>query len=130
MSEEKIKFFTDLIVWQEAHKLVLSIYKSTESFPRREFYSLIDQMRRATVSVTSNIAEGFSRQTLKEKIQFYSIARGSLTELQNQLMVARDVKYVDINIFDEISAQTVAVHKLLNAIISKTKIISNQSSTF
>lgn len=58
---EKIKFFTDLNCWKEAHKLVIIIYKSTKSFPKEEIYGLINQMRRAAVSITSNIAEGFSR---------------------------------------------------------------------
>jgi len=77
-SRGKIEEFTDLIVWQEGHKLVLQIYKITKLFPKEETYSLTDQMRRAAVSVTSNIAEGFGRQGMKEKVQFYFLAKGSL----------------------------------------------------
>jgi four helix bundle protein len=66
----KIKDFTDLKTWEEGHKLVLMIYKITKSFPKDELYSLVDQMRRAVVSITSNVAEGFGRQGYKEKIQF------------------------------------------------------------
>ena len=88
---EKIRSFTDLNTWKEAHKLVLAIYKATNTFPREELYSLSDQMKRCSISVSSNVAEGFSRQTKKEKIQFYHMAKGSLTELQNQLLVSRDV---------------------------------------
>lgn len=70
-------------------------------------------MRRAAVSVTSNVAEGFSRNTAKDKFQFYSIAQGSLTELQNQLVVARDVGYLNSESFDKIANQTIIVNKLL-----------------
>jgi hypothetical protein len=70
MMDSKIKSFTDLIAWKEGHKLVIIIYKTTEKFPQKEIFSLTDQMRRCAVSITSNIAEGFSRQGHKEKIQF------------------------------------------------------------
>jgi len=78
---KKIQSFTQLNVWKEAHKLVLLIYKTTDNFPKKETYSLIDQMRRCAISITSNIAEGFSRQGKKEKLQFYYVSKGSLTEL-------------------------------------------------
>ena len=113
----KIKSFTDLNAWKEAHKLVVMIYKITKDFPKEETYSLIDQMKRCSVSITSNIAEGFSRQSKKEKIQFYFISKGSLTELQNQLLVAKDVGYLGKNEFKSTAEQTVAVHKLINGLI-------------
>jgi four helix bundle protein len=113
----KIQSFTDLIVWQEAHKLALEIYRITKSFPKEETYSLIDQMKRCSISITSNIAEGFSRQSKKEKIQFYFTSKGSLTELQNQLLLARDVKYLTPESFKLVAEQTVLVHKLLNGFI-------------
>ncbi len=113
----KIESFTDLLVWREGHKLVLLIYKITKTFPPEERYSLIDQLRRCSLSVTSNIAEGFSRQGKKEKLQFYFIAKGSLTEQQNQLLVARDVVYITNNTFQEIAQQTIVVHKLLNGLM-------------
>ncbi len=72
---EKIKTFTDLKAWQEGHKLVILIYKIIKLFPKEETYSLVDQMRRAATSVTSNIAEGFGRHSYKEKIQFYYFPR-------------------------------------------------------
>ena len=117
----KIKSFTDLIVWKDAHKLVISIYKTVKAFPKEELYSLSDQMKRCSISITSNIAEGFSRQTRKEKLQFYFIAKGSLTELQNQLLVARDVGSLDKNDFTEIAKHTVTVHKLLNGLIKSAQ---------
>lgn len=115
--DDKIHSFTDLTVWKEGHKLVIVVYKATKDFPREETYSLIDQMRRCVVSITSNIAEGFSRQSKKEKQQFYFTSKGSLTELQNQLLVARDIDYLKPSLFKEIADQTVVVHKLLNGLI-------------
>jgi len=78
-------------------------------------------MKRAAVSITSNIAEGFSRRSSKEKVQFYSIAHGSLTELQNQLLIARDVDYIDEKSYKQLLEQITTAHKLLNAFITKTK---------
>lgn len=118
MEEEKktIKSFTDLYAWQEAHKLVLIIYKITKNFPKEENFGLTRQMRRAAISITSNIAEGFSRNTIKDKYQFYSIAEGSLTELQNQLIAARDLSYLQNNNFQEYGNKTIVVHKLINGL--------------
>jgi four helix bundle protein len=80
--DKKIKEFTDLIAWQEAHKLVLQIYELTKEFPKDELFGLTSQIRRSAISITSNIAEGFGRQKYGEKIQFYYIAQGSITELK------------------------------------------------
>lgn len=102
-------------------KLVISIYKITKLFPDDEKFCLIDQMRRCVISITSNIAEGFSRKTKKEKAQFLYIALGSLTELQNQLLVARDLKYMDKKTFIEIADQTVTVSKLINGLIKSSR---------
>jgi four helix bundle protein len=79
----KIKSFSDLDAWREGHKLVLNIYQITKLFPKEELFCLTNQLRRAGISFTSNIAEGFSRQSFKEKRQFYSMALGSLTDIQN-----------------------------------------------
>src|SRR4051812_45062202 len=121
MEKEKINNFTDLRVWQEAHKLAIVIYKETESFPKHELFGLVSQLRRAAVSVTSNIAEGFSRHSSKEKIQFYSVAHGSLTEVENQLLLARDINYLTPDVYTVIYAQLTTVHKLLNAFIKSTR---------
>lgn len=123
MNEEKIKIrsFTDLNAWKEGHKLVLMIYKVTNNFPKKETYSLIDQMRRAAVSITSNIAEGFSRRGLKEKIQFYAISSGSLTELQNQVIVSKDIGYLPEKSLQDIQNQLTIVQKLINGLIKSAK---------
>lgn len=120
-NDTKITSFTSLIAWKEAHVLVIYIYKITDTFPQKELFSLIDQMRRCVVSISSNIAEGFSRQGKKEKLQFYYIALGSLTELQNQLLVAKDVGYLKKEDFDKSAKQTVTVSKLINGLIKSIK---------
>lgn len=118
---KQIKEFTDLIVWQKGHKLVLAIYLITKKFPREELFGLTSQMRRAAVSITSNIAEGFGRKGFKEKIQFYYLAQGSLTELRNQLILSRDVGYFDKGTFSDIEASLIEVHRLLQGLITKSK---------
>lgn len=125
---DKIKEFTDLLAWQEGHKLVIHVYEATKSFPRQEVYSLIDQMRRAATSVTSNIAEGFGRQGYKEKIQFYYLSQGSLVELKNQLFIAKDVGYLSQKEFLQIMEQANKTHQLLQGLIKKSKSYLNPES--
>ncbi|MEK7065739.1 MAG: four helix bundle protein [Patescibacteria group bacterium] len=123
-----IRTFTDLDVWEKGHTLVISVYMATKEFPPEERYSLSDQMRRSAVSTTSNIAEGFGRQTYREKIQFYYIASGSLTELKNQLFVAKDVQYISIKRFNELMDIADDTHRLLNGLLRKTKSILTSNS--
>ena len=119
--ESSIKTFTDLTTWQEAHKLVLLTYKLAKQFPADEQFGLKSQMQRAAVSITSNIAEGFSRDSYADKRHFYIMAHGSLTELQNQALVARDVGYWSAADFDKFAKQTIVAHKLLTGLIKSTK---------
>lgn len=121
MEENKIKSFTDLKAWSESHKLVLEIYKITKNFPKDEIFGLTNQVRRATVSITSNIAEGFNRASCKEKIQFYFISLGSLAELQNQLLIAKDLNYISKDVFRIIAERTILISKLLNGLIKSIK---------
>lgn len=121
MEEVKIKSFTDLLTWQEGHKLVLIIYQLTKDFPNEERFSLSDQMRRAAVSITSNIAEGFSRESKKGKLQFYATAKGSNTELQNQLLISKDVGYLTKEVFKKSAQQSIKVNKLLTGLIKYCK---------
>jgi four helix bundle protein len=115
--KQKIQSFTDLIAWREGHKLVLDIYASTKVFPKEEMFGLTNQIRRAVVSITSNIAEGFNRKSTKDKTHFYVMAHGSVAEVQNQLLIARDVQYLNKTEFSRIANQTVLVHKLLTGLI-------------
>ncbi len=117
VTKTKITTFEDLNTWKEGHKLALLIYKITDKFPTKEKFALVDQMRRAAISITSNVAEGFTRQGKKEKIQFYLMSKGSLTELQSQLYIARDVTYLSGSEFSNIMQQTIIVHKLLTGLI-------------
>jgi four helix bundle protein len=119
--KNKIYEFSDLIVWQEAHKLCLIIYKETVTFPKHELFGLTSQMRRASISITSNIAEGFGRRSYKEKCQFYYHSYGSLTEIQSQLLLARDLHYITTTSFDSISKQINSTQILLRAFIKSTK---------
>ncbi|PWU24262.1 four helix bundle protein [Candidatus Cerribacteria bacterium 'Amazon FNV 2010 28 9'] len=121
MEKKKIVSFTDLITWKEGHALVLQLYNITKKFPIEERFSLTDQLRRAAISVTSNVAEGFGRRSQKERLQFYYLAHGSLTEIKNQLLIAKDVGYLNKDDFNSIAEQANFVHKLLQGLITKTK---------
>ena len=121
MGEERITSFTKLDAWKEGHVLVLSIYKETKTFPKEELFGLTSQIRRAAVSITSNIAEGFSRNSWREKMQFYATARASLTEVENQLVIARDVGYISRTVFNNLAHQAVRAGKLLTCLIKKSK---------
>lgn len=118
---DKITSFRDLIAWQKAHELVLKTYGTLESFPASEKFALSDQMKRAAVSITSNIAEGFSRKTAKDKAQFYQTALGSLTELESQLMVALDLHYIDKSICNDFDLLISETSRLLNGLIKATR---------
>jgi four helix bundle protein len=117
----KVKSFTDLIAWKEAHRLVLLIYKITNKFPIEEQFGLTSQIRRCAVSISSNIAEGFSRRSDQEKMQFYYHSLGSLSELQNQLLISRDIKYIEKGIFTKIAEHSIMVSKLINSLIKFIK---------
>lgn len=121
MEKEKIKNFTDLVVWQRGHQLVISVYKITNNFPKEEKFGLIDQIRRASVSVTSNLAEGFGRNKMNDKSHFYTMALGSLYEIQNQLLVSRDVGYISSKECDILFNESVEIGRMCSALIYKVK---------
>lgn len=120
----KIKSFTDLNTWKSGHELVLSIYKETSNFPREEFFGITNQLRRASVSVTSNIAEAYGRVSQKDKLRFYIIARGSVWEVRNQILVAKDVGYLNEKRYEELESVCIRTLKLLSGLI---KYSSNSS---
>lgn len=92
---ETAKSFMDLIVWQKAHKLVVNIYKFSESFPSKETYGLTSQLRRSAVSIPANIAEGFKKRGKADKARFLNIAQGSLEEVRYYLILSKDLGYGD-----------------------------------
>lgn len=114
---EKILEFTDLHTWKKGHGLVLEVYKITKKLPDSEKFGICSQANRAAVSITSNIAEGFGRKGNKEKVQFYYIAHGSLTELHNQLLIIRDLGYIDTPTFSSVAEKLLTTKKLLLGLI-------------
>ncbi|MBU0645912.1 four helix bundle protein [Patescibacteria group bacterium] len=118
----KTRTFVDLVVWQQAHKFVLSLYQLTKSFPDTERYGLVTQLRRAGVSVTSNIAEGYTRFGRKNKAHFYTMSQASLTEIQNQLILSRDLGYISSENYDRLWEHTLDIYRMLNILIRSVKV--------
>lgn len=92
----------------------------TKCFPKEERYGLTDQIRRAVVSITSNIAEGFYRRTSEDKIHFYYLSLSSTAEVQNQLLIARDLKYIDNKTFQELANESIIIRKLISGLIKSS----------
>lgn len=118
---KKITSFEDLAAWQSARELGLEIYKLTKKFPRDELFALTSQLRRAAVSITSNIAEGFSRNSVADRVHFYSMARGSLTETQSQMIFSQDLNYINTADYRVFYERSVTSHKLITGLINATK---------
>lgn len=113
--------YKELIVWQKAFKLSLSVYRETESFPTKETYGLQSQIRRATISIPSNIAEGNKRGTMKDYTSFLRIAHGSGAELETQLLLAKELGYIKEEKFSGLEKDLEEVMKMLGAMIKKTQ---------
>ena len=111
----------DLVVWQKAMQLVRDIYRVTREFPRDEIYGLTNQLRRAAVSVPSNLAEGHGRFSRKEFRQFIGRARGSLLEVETQLEIARDLGYLNSTAARELLAQASEIARLLHGLKAWTE---------
>ena len=112
-----INNFTDLEAWKESQKIVILVYKATKNFPADERFGLTNQIRRASVSIVSNIAEGFGRNSGKDKAQFYAIAKGSLLEVESQLLVAKDLGYLEEKNFSDINACLRFAIKLISGLV-------------
>ena len=113
--------YRELIVWQKAILLVTEIYQATRQFPRDELYGLTSQLRRAAVSVPSNIAEGQARFSRKEFHHFLSQARGSLVEIETQLIIAQNLGYLPTQQSEPLLAQTAELGRILNGLIASIK---------
>ena len=112
-----IQNYRDLLIWQKGIDLVKLVYGSFESFPKDEIFGLQNQMKRAAVSIPSNIAEGWGRSSTQNYIQFLRIARGSLFELETQLIIAKELNFITDIKFNEIAALITEESKMLNAFI-------------
>ncbi len=111
--------FKELKVWQKAHQLALKVYKTTQHFPVDERYGLISQIRRAVVSIPTNIAEGCGRQGNRELAHFLSMAAGSSSEVDYQLLLARDLTYLSDVDYREYQAAVAEIRRMLYAFIRK-----------
>jgi four helix bundle protein len=119
-----IKNFTDLEVWKEAHKLTLLIYKTTKTYPKEETFGLISQIRRSAVSVESCIAEGFARFHYKDRLNFYYQSRGSISEIESQLITSKDLRYIKESEFELIFNQAEKTGRVLSGLIRSTENLS------
>ena len=120
-NREKTEGFEQLEVWQKSIDLAVYIYKITKDFPKSEVYSLTNQMRRASTSISANIAEGYGRHSYKEKLQFYKIANGSLLEVKSFCYLANKLNYFSVDILEDIISSIVSVQKMTNALIKSVR---------
>lgn len=120
--------YHDLKVWEGAIELSLKIYRMTRKFPAEEMYGLSTQLRRAAISVASNIAEGKGRSSDKELLQFLSHARGSLYEVQTQLQIAKSLGYLTEGDYQGLAQQADAVGRMLNGMIAKFRQVTQESA--
>ena len=113
--------FRNLLVWQKSHELALEIYRLSRDFPREELYGLASQMRRAAVSIPSNIAEGCGRGSDPDFGRFLVIAMGSSSELEYQLLLAKDLGYVDTTMHESPERKIMEIKKMLGSLIQRVK---------
>lgn len=111
-----IQDFTELKVWQEAHKLVLAVYKTSRRFPSEEKFGVVSQLQRAATSVPANIAEGFARNSVNELLRSLAIAQGSLAETRYFLLLGRDLGYLNGDALRDLHKQCESVAQLINAL--------------
>ena len=108
-----IKTFHEILAWQKGHNIALEIYTVTSKFSESEKFGLVSQMRRCAVSIPSNIAEGFKRKTMKDSVHFYNISEGSLEELKYQLLLSKDLGYINGVIYKNLTTLTDEVGRIL-----------------
>ena len=109
--------YRDLIVWQKSRQLASNVYRLSQGFPKSEMFGLTSQIRRASISVISNIAEGHGRQSIDDTIRFLVMARGSLLEIEAQTVVAIDLAYLDETTGEQLIAQVLDAVRILNGLI-------------
>lgn len=114
-----LKSFKDLIVWQKAHQIVISVYRL--SLPKSERFGLESQIRRAAVSIAANIVEGFKKKTIRESLRFYNISQASLEETKYHLLLAKDLKYIPISDYKSLYEKMDELGKILHGWIKSHK---------
>ncbi len=129
MTEKALRSYKDLIVWQKAVELVADVYRATTAFPRDEIYGLTNQLRRAAVSVPSNIAEGQGRATKGEFIQFLCHSRGSLFELETQVIIAGKLGYLNPDQKSALLGKATEVARILNGLLTSLGFSGRKLST-
>ncbi|WP_025765263.1 four helix bundle protein [Dyadobacter tibetensis] len=116
-----MKKFQELIIWQRSHELTLQVYRHSKSFPPNEIYGLTSQIRRSSSSIPTNIAEGCGRDSDAELCRFMIISMGSASELEYQLILSRDLGYLNLETFESLTNELTEVKKMLNSFIQKVK---------
>lgn len=116
-----MKDYRELKVWEKAHEYALSVYKATRDFPKEELYGLTSQLRRSASSVPSNIAEGCGRNSDAELARFLEIAYGSASESDYQLLLAKDLGYLNVDSFKSLSVMVEEIRRMLNGFIQKLR---------
>lgn len=116
-----MKTYRDLIVWQKSMQCVTAVYKGTRMFPKEELYGLTAQMRRAAISIPSNIAEGYGRRSTQDYLRFLQIAMGSIFELQTQLEIAFNLEYLHKSDFAAFYESSREIERMLSALIRNIK---------
>ncbi len=126
MPKTEIKNYKDLIVWQKSVDLSVLIYEVTEKFPREEMYGITSQMRRASVSIASNIAEGKQRGTRKDLVHFFRMAKGSASELETQIIISKKLNFSKSINYSKIDDVLEEIIKMLRSIVYKLTLQPNQ----
>ncbi len=119
MSQEVIRSYKDLEMWRRAKDFAVVIYETTNTFPREEVYGLTAQLRRAAISIPSNIAEGFQRKFTKEKLQFLRIAYGSGAEIETQLLISTELEYLSSENYQNLNKDLGIIMRILNKVLNR-----------
>ncbi len=119
--DKEVKTYRDLMVWQKAMVLVTEVYRQTKVFPKEEVYGLTSQVRRCAISIPSNIAEGYGRNSTSDYIRFLQIASGSLYELQTQLEISMNLEYLSKGVVERLYSLSREIERMLSSLIRKLK---------
>jgi four helix bundle protein len=121
MGQQKIKTYRDLMVWQKSINIVTEIYRVAKHFPKQETFGLVLQIRKSSISIPSNIAEGYARYSNREFTRFLGIAIGPLSEMQTQLMISLNLAYISENDYKTLTEDSREIERMLSSLIRKLK---------